>query len=216
MLGRFEQGQHIAVVGPTGQGKTTLALDLLDMFHSAGGSVLVLANKPSDPLLGKLTRHGWPRIRQWPPDYDHRVKRKVLLWPAYGRASRARANRPVFEYALDCALLEGGWFVYLDETRYFVEQMGMRNIVDEYWNAARSEKVTLIAGSQGPTWINRTMITQETWLFLFRPRHVEDAKLYAEAAGDKQVAAELRTLGDHEFLLVHTPNGRRYISRVGT
>jgi hypothetical protein len=193
-----------------------LALELLDGFHGAGGSVVMLANKPRDPLYSKLQREGWPRIRQWPPDYDHRVKRRVLLWPAYGRASTAKRNRPAFEYALDMILAEGGWFIYIDEMRYMVEQMGMRTILDEYWNAARSSKVTLIAGSQGATWISRGMVTQETWLFLFRPRHTEDAKLYAEAAGDRQIAGELDGLGRHEFLLVHTPSNERYVSKVGT
>lgn len=216
MLARFEQGQHVAIIGPTGQGKTTLALDLLDGFWDAGGSDLVLANKPKDALLSKLVREGWPRIRAWPPDYAHRVGRRVLLWPTYGRASKAKANKATFEYALDMALLEGGWFIYVDEVRYFIEQMGMRSLIDEFWNGARSSGVTLVAGSQGTTWINKTMIRQETWLFLFKPRSLEERKEYADAAGDKSVVEDLDQLRDHEFLLVHTPDGRRYISRVGS
>lgn len=215
-LTRFEQGEHIAVIGPSGQGKTTLSLDLLDGFHERGGSILVLANKPSDKLLTKLQKEGWPRIRQWPPNYDHRVKRRVLFWPSYGRASTAKRNRPAFEYALDCALNEGSWFVYVDETRYFIEQLGMRYLFDEYWNSARSSNVTVVAASQGTTWINRTMIEQESWMFCFKPKHVEARKDLADAAGDRDIRDELLELGDHEFLIVHTPSGERYISRVGS
>lgn len=215
-LERFEQGEHCATIGPTGQGKTTLAFDLLEGFHEHGGSVIVLANKNRDPVLSKLVAAGWPRIKSWPPHYEHRVARKVILWPNYGLASNARANRPIFVKALDGIMKEGKWFVYVDEMRYMIEQLGLRTIFDEYWNAARSNRVTLIAGSQGVSWIPRGMTTQESWLFLFRPRNAEERKDYATAAGEIEVREELRTLGNHEFLMVHTPSGERYISRVGT
>ena len=213
----FKQGDHVAIIGPTGQGKSTLALSLLDTLWERGASILFLANKPSDPLLGTISRsRNWARIKKWPPTYADRQKRRVLLWPSYGLASRSGRNAPVFTQAMDYALLEGGWVVYIDETRYFIEQLGMRRVVDEYWNAARSSRVTLIAGSQGPTWINRTMITQETWLFMFRPRHAEDFKVYAEAAGNKDVVPDLQSLNSrkHEFLIAHTPTGNRYISHL--
>jgi energy-coupling factor transporter ATP-binding protein EcfA2 len=214
LLETFTPGEHIAIIGPTGQGKTTLSLDILDLFYGAGASEIVLANKPKDKLLSSLAKQGWPRISDWPPTYEHRQGRRVLLWPPYGRASEATAHKARFEYALDMVYLEGGWVVYLDEVRYFIEQMGMRKVVDEYWNGARSSGVTLIAGSQGTTWINKTMIRQETWLILFKPRSLEEAKEYADAAGERALAEVLVTLADHEFLVVHTLSGRRYISKV--
>lgn len=213
-LEAFEEGQHIAIIGPTGEGKTTFSVEVLNAFYQMGASELFLANKHRDPLLTKLTREGWRRITSWPPDYAERQSRRVILWPSYGRASRAKANRGVFEYALDMALLEGHWVVYFDEMRYFIEQMGMRSLVDEYWNGARSAGVTVIAASQGTTWINKTMIRQESWLILFRPRSLEEMKEYADAIGDRDAVADLRALQRHEFLLVHTPNGRRYISKL--
>lgn len=213
-LDAFEEGQHIAIIGPTGEGKTTFSVSILDEFHRLGASELFLANKNRDPLLTKLVQSGWSRITSWPPDYAQRQGRRVILWPSYGRASRAKSNRPIFEYALDMALLEGHWVVYFDEMRYFIEQMGMRSLVDEYWNGARSSGLTVIAASQGTTWINKTMIRQESWLVLFRPRSLEEMKEYADAIGDRDAVEDLRALKRHEFLLVHTPNGRRFISKL--
>jgi energy-coupling factor transporter ATP-binding protein EcfA2 len=214
MLAKFEQGEHIALVGPTGSGKTTLMVDLLDGFHQAGGSLCMLANKPRDPLLTKLMKDGWPRIKKWPPDYGDRQKRRVILWPAYGRASQARRNRGTFEYALDMMINEGGWFVALDELRYFTEQLGLRHLLDEIWNGARSSNITLIAGAQGTTWTPKGHRDQRSWAFLFKPNDLEERKEYASVAGDRDAAAELGLLRRHEFLLVR--GERRYISKVGT
>lgn len=213
-LEKFEPGQHLAVIGPTGSGKTTFAVNILEAFFDLGASEVMLANKGRDPLLRHLESGGWARISAWPPNFEERQKRKILLWPPYGRASQAKANAHIFVNALDYILMEGGWVVYIDEVRYFIEQLGMRSLVDEYWNGARSADITVVAGSQGTTWINKTMIRQESWLILFKPRSIDESKEYADAAGDRDVAADLDALGPHEFLMIHTPDGRRYRSSL--
>jgi energy-coupling factor transporter ATP-binding protein EcfA2 len=224
-MAEWEQGEHIAVMGPTGTGKTTLAFTLLDGMADAGYSVLVLANKPKDATLSKMAAGRWDKIRAWPPRYEHRHPNghgaggaRIIVWPNYGRASTARANRPTFVKAMDEALHEGGWIVYIDETRYFIEQLGMRQVIDEYWNAARSSDVTMMSGAQGPSWINRTMITQETWLFAFRPSHEEEAKDIAKIAGVRTFSDELMQLNEarHEFIAEKTRSHARYVSRVTT
>lgn len=219
MLQKFHQGEHVAIIGPTGEGKTFLEVDILDGFHQAGGSICLLANKPKDPLLSKLIADGWPRVRQWPPDYAHRQKRRVILWPPYGRASQARRNKGTFEYAIDMMLNEGGWFIALDELRYFTEQLGLRHVLDEIWNGARSSNVTLVAGAQGTSWTPRGHRDQRTWGFWFRPATLDQRKEYAEAIGDRQAEADLQQLrgkaqGGHEFLVTHGVH--RYISEVGS
>lgn len=223
-LEEFEQGEHIAIFGPTGTGKTTLAFDLLDALAELGMSVLILANKPADATLSKMTRAGgWRRIKSWPPRYEHRHPSgpgaggaKVIVWPSYGRASTARLNKPVFTRVLDEALHERGWVIYVDEMRYLIEQLGLRHLLDEYWNAARSSSVTLIAGAQGPSWIPRGMTTQETWLFSFRASNEDDAKELAKVAGYRDFAAQIMALEEkrHEFILEKTRSHEGYISRV--
>jgi energy-coupling factor transporter ATP-binding protein EcfA2 len=214
-LEHWPQGEHVAIIGPTGVGKSTLALDLLEARAAERDAhVVVLATKRRDPTLAKL---GWPTIGRWPPDYEHRVGKKVILWPPYGKASTARANRAVYEEALDEILEEGGWTVYLDEAIYFTETLGLRHMLDEYWNTARSSRVTVVASSQGTTWIPRAMITQQSWVFVFRPRNEEVMRDAATVAGGRdRFLPAIDALRAHEFVLAQTVSGEAYVSRVGT
>lgn len=213
-ISRWEQGQHISILGPNGSGKTVLGLDLATAAWEEGGSVAILANKKRDDVMDRLTRRGWRRIREWPPDYEDRVRRRVVVWPAYHSASTAIRNKPVFQQAIDGIMREGDWFLFVDEVPYFIEQLGLRKQFDEVWHQGRSSRVTLIAGAQRPAWITRGMSSQERWLFAFRPYDLEDRRRFAEIAGDRQIIEDLGTLREHEFVLVHTPSGERYISKV--
>lgn len=185
-------------------------------LYDRGAHVAVFANKPADPVLDKLVKEGWPRIKRWPPTYDQRTKRRVILWPDYGRASRAVDNKGHFVFALDSILAEGKWVVLINEMRYFVEQMGLRTMMDELLNEARSSDVTMIMESQGTTWVTRAMIEQETWLVAFRPRHEEAQEEVSKVAGSKVYMLDLDRLGHHEFMIVNLKSGDRYVSKIGT
>lgn len=217
-LAHWEAGQHVAIVGPTGSGKSYLAFDILEArAQRRGAHVIVLGTKRRDPTLEQLERDGWARIPSWPPDYEHRELRRVILWPPYRTSSTARENRPIYVHALDEVLEEGGWTVYLDEAAYFVETLRMREQLDEYWNTARSAGVTVVSSSQGVSWVPRAALTEQSWLFVFKLTDEDVRDRAAQIAGDrKRFAPVIAALRPQEFLLVQTRTGRAHISRVGT
>ncbi|MBS0175754.1 MAG: hypothetical protein JSR64_17080 [Nitrospira sp.] len=218
-MAQWEQGQHMAIIGPTGQGKTTLAIELLnDRVEQRGGNVVIMASKQRDDGLQKLASQGWAIIREWPPTYEQRLGRKIILWPKYGKASTSAAqNRPIYTEAFDGILEEQNWTVYLDEVIYYIEQLRLRTILDEFWNTGRSSGITLVASSQGATWVPRAMLTQQSWLVTFHVKDAEVQKRIAEIAGDRRgLTPVIQDLRRHEFLLVDTLSGEAYISKLGT
>jgi hypothetical protein len=99
--------------------------------------------------------------------------------------------------------------------RYFVEQMGMRTMMDELLNEARSVRMSMIMESQGTTWVSRAMIEQETWFIAFRGRHQEAREDIAMAMGSKaEFMPDLEQLDHHEFVVTNLKTGDRYISKL--
>lgn len=211
----WEPGQHLALIGPTGSGKSFVATDILEgRAAQRDAHVLALATKRRDETL---TRLGWPIIETWPPTWDQREGRRVILWPAYGHVRDTKRKKEVFTDALDHVLEEGGWTVYLDEAIYFTETLGMRPILDEYWNTARSAGITVVSASQGVTWVPKASMTQQQWLIVFGFGDEDTRSDVAKVAGSrKRFAPIIAELREFEFLIVRTRTGEAYISKVGT
>lgn len=210
-------GEHVAIEGPNGSGKSVLALLLLEergtrqTVAKAGGgvrrpvSITVMAVKPRDRTLSLL---GWKRMRdlsQWPPPYGDE---QVILWPTYGDpATVASRQRAIFEPALREIMGSGNQIVYIDEAAYFEEPMptglGLHGLLNQFWYMSRANGVTLMAATQRPVRVSRSMWSEPYWLFIFRPEDEDDLKRVAQLSGSKQLVLDVvPTLGTHEFLML--------------
>ncbi len=215
----WEPGHHMTVLGPTQSGKSTLTLYLaLGRARSrVDRGVIVLGTKPRDPALSRfITATKAAVVKSWDEvGYAQRKRRVIVLWPDYGAMSTAaKRNKPVYVRALDGIVADGRWTLVVDEAIYLVEQLGMRHQLDELWNAAATNEVTVEAGAQRGSWINRSMVSQMTFLATFRFFDEDDAKRAAEIGGDRTEYPTIMRIPDHQFLLRHTRSGSEYLSKL--
>lgn len=219
------QGEHVSIVGQTGSGKTVLGLSLCEILATRKqrsgrpAQVTVLATKPRDATL---TRLGWPTISEWPPPFG---KEHSIVWPkAKSPSTAAREQARVFRPLLDRIYHEGGQTIYIDEASYFERPppngLGLAGTMEQYWSSARSLNLTLIAATQRPRNVSRSMWSEPSFVMIFPPDDLDDLKRVAELSGRKaDVMSVAERLGGFEFLTVQRQrDGRRrlLVSRVGT
>lgn len=217
------QGEHVAIVGQTGSGKSVLGLSLCKVIGSRMGKdrrpsrVVVLGTKPRDDTLKAL---GWPVIKKWPPAYG---QEHCIVWPRRGRPSMTMdQQRRVFAPLLNIIHGEGGQTVYIDEAATFERPlphgMGMSGLMEDYWSNARSSKLTLVGGTQRPRNVTRLMWSEPSWLFIFAPDDEDDLKRVAELSGARDAVMEAADrLGPYEFLCVRRQRSHPkslYVSKV--
>ena len=215
----WNQGEHMIALGKTGRGKTTFVNDVLNRrWEQRQANIASFIVKPRDTTSSALLEDGWRRITAWPPDYQARKGRRIMLWPPYTRASTfARDVKGTFMEAIDEIMEEANWTLYLDEAPYFVESLGLRKSMDELFNQARSNGITLVAGMQRPVWVSRSTVSQHGWVACFRIGDMEDAKRAGEVIGDRdRYTPVILGLKGHQFLLVDTIGDRAVISEIGT
>lgn len=213
-----KQGEHVAIVGQTGSGKSVLGLSLCKIIGSRMGKdrrparVVILSVKPRDDTVTSL---GWPILKKWPPAYG---QEHCIVWPRGGAPDGyAERQRRVFRPVLNTIYQEGGQTLYIDEEAYFEENLpdglGLAAIMSRYWTMARSNKLTLIAGTQRPRHVSRSMWSEASWLCISPPDDLDDLKRVAELSGAKrQVLAlcdpESPVLQNHEFLIIQRQRGK--------
>lgn len=209
---RGGKAEHVTLVGPTGQGKSTLALALLkERVRLRKANVVVFGTKPRDATLSKL---GWPVIREWPPGYG---KEQVIFWPKFGDVRSARSRqRKAFEPVLADIFRDGGRTVYIDEAAYFAKELRLDAIMRQYWTQGRSQNLIVVAGTQRPVDVPRPMFSECSWFIAFRTADEDELKRVSEIGGTdtKLIREVMRTLKPHEFLAVQTRTGTMVRSKV--
>jgi hypothetical protein len=222
VLQEHSQGEHVSVFGPSGSGKSTVCRSLMQGWREQGGACLIVANKNRTAELVRFIAANpetWSRIGSWPPEYGHRAKGGLVLWPPYpGATAKARDKvKDTFIKAFDSVLREGGWFVNFDEANYLVEQLGLKAYLDEVWEQARSSDISAVAGAQRPVFTTKGMATQQKWVMAFRTENDTDADGVGRAMGGRQRWGPLiQDLPYHEFIAGYLPNRKYYLSDAFT
>lgn len=210
----FQQGEHVSILGPTGSGKTYLALALLPMRRY----VLVLSNKSRDPEMTNLVFwRRYRRVKDWPPEHGPEVYPRVILWPEYRDATDQPEQARVFREALRSIHRTGGWAVYVDEVAYLSKNLDLRTDLESLWQQGRSLRVSVIAATQRPANVPLEMYSQASHLFVFRTPDRRDRDRLSEigSVDSGRLGDIVADLGQYEFAYVDARSGEVTVSRVG-
>lgn len=221
---QWRQGEHVGLVGPTGSGKTTLALELLDRRDF----VTVLGTKPRDATLDKLVRRqGYELLKKWPrrgprirdvkmSDGTERRRSHVVLWPPFRTAADKHNQAHVFDDALGELFANGGWCVFADEVFYLCKELGLEQHLTTMWTQGRSVGVTLVAGTQRPAFVPLYLYDQSTHLFLWGDNDERNLARVGGLGGlsAKPVRAIVSALPRHAVLYLNTRTRDMCVTRV--
>jgi hypothetical protein len=213
----WQPGDHVTIVGPTGSGKTHIALTLAEMTQY----VLVLATKRRDPLVSELAAHGYhvtgdTSSIQWTAGPDHApqpVHNRVVFWPRFGEKTaerdRLKMQAEAMRKVLAWADQTGEWTVIADETMWMTKNLRLEKELEALWFQGRTQHVSLIANAQRPSQIPRLAYSSATYLFLGQTADGRDVENLREISGGfppKLIEAGVTQLDrmKHEFLFVDT------------
>lgn len=207
-LERWQPGEHVAGIGPTGVGKTTL------MAHIIPSRKYVIAVDPKggDTTLGALERRGFERCSQWPPPrrvFEQIARgepaRLIVGIPVHDKKDRAKL-RALLRDTFEGVFTMGGWTLYIDELQIATDRrlMGLGTQIEENLIAARDKKVSVVSSFQRPANVPRTASDQASHLIVWYTRDDDVVKRIAEMMGrpKPEVRGAVRGLEEHCILCV--------------
>jgi hypothetical protein len=201
----WEPGQHVALIGPTGEGKSTFAVRILGNRKY----VLALDPKGEDETLAAS---GFGRVTSWP------LSSKVRDGIAEGRPARLIVGGSVRTAADKQRLValmheviegvrgEGRWTVYADEFQLLADRRmyGLDKPIEELLVAARSKGTSVVTSFQAPSWVPKAATRQATFCVLWPTRDVDMIKVVAQSMGRtwQEIVAAVHELPSYHTLII--------------
>lgn len=208
----WKQGQHIALIGKTGCGKTTLANALLPMRKY----VAVIATKPKSESLDKFAAtNGYVKYQRWPGTFKEKkvtaqAYPRRILWPPSHTISQAlTSQRAIVGAAFNDIYGTGGWCIYVDELRFISETLGLKFAVELFVQQGRELGISFIGGMQRPKFVPLSIYANSSHFFFWQEKDVRNLEtISAINSVDSFFIRNVMTqLPEHEFLYIHSPDG---------
>lgn len=239
----LQPGQHVAVIGPTGSGKSYALTWFAEDFP--GHSILIVT-KGADDLISRLVRErGWLLVRD-PDDIftadgkpgkvlkrttsDWWAKRerplqRIVFWPQ--PATRQLRERSTYLEGAVETLLDRAYeycrrakqnklLVEVDETVFAAMELNLNRIFTIIWNEGRALGLSLGTAMQRKAWVSKSSESAPTYIILFDTYSPDDLTELAKLGRFKNAAdirGELDDLPEHWHLLIVTRGRGRQVFR---
>ncbi len=202
----WQQGEHVTLLGPTGTGKTTLAVQLLHRRQY----VVALGTKPKDKTFDHLrSSEGFKVVDELPKHVRRPVR--LIVWPKVKNLARATKTKvaAVLRAAMDRAYVSGGWCIFIDELSYVSNTLHLKPELEDLWDQGRAMDVSVIGTSQRPRHIPLQAYSAATHLFLWHNPDGRDRDRLGELSGvdTDYVKRIVAALPKHHVLYVSTRTG---------
>lgn len=187
---RYEEGEHVTILGPTEAGKTTLGYQLLANTASATLPAIVLVMKPRDETATGFSKvNDFKVIHSWPPPVNPLASRKAhgwTLWPKHDFDSIERTDNEMyrqFRRAMMFAYKKGHMIVFADELAGLCDELGLTTEVKTMYSRGRSMDAGIWGATQRPVDVPKLSYSSAHHLFLAHDPDESDRKRFKEIGG---------------------------------
>lgn len=226
----YKAGEHVVFGGPTTNGKTTLAFDLLEYIASPIFPAYLAVSKPSDPVTAKRGKElGFRRVAEWPPTpkiqewMGGEKPSGYLIWIAFGdlntdmeRCAAVTRKLLMDRYSHGASKKNKGGILVMDDTMIKAKIMGLDKEMVTILAMAGAMKFGLWIFVQKPTDSGRTTVwgyEQAKHLFFTKGGDARMLQRYVEIIGANGPIAKkvIPTLEQYQFLYVNKVTGHMCI-----
>jgi hypothetical protein len=219
-------GQHVALVGPNGCGKTTIGMQLLAATTAQHAKLrgVALVMKPhkgpksegrratGDKTVANLTRTlGGKITRDWPPPPIPWRQEPPFwaLWPPHTGEPDADDDKhyAIFRRCIIDLYKKGDSVLFCDEAAGLSADLDLKTEMRQTLQRGRSLNASAILATQRPVDVPRSMFTEAKHFFLWRMNDAREYEVISLIGGGRltkqDVTYHLTRLGKHECLYLY-------------
>lgn len=213
----YRKGEHVTFIAPTGNGKTTLALQLLENTAHEDLPAVVLVMKPRDETVDKFSKRvEYRKVNSWPPVKSPWKPRKpdgYIVWPKHNLRNPRETNEmlsDVFYETIVDSYAKGNRIIFADELYSLDEELGLDTELITVWTKGRSMGTGLWGATQKPTHVPLWAYSQASHLFLSYDPDERARKRYGEIGGmnPELIVHATEQLEEYEWVYIK-PAGRK-------
>lgn len=201
----WEPGQHVAIICPTGEGKTTFAIPLLKLRKW----VIALDPKGEDDTLSKS---GFTRVTSLPLPRKMRNEiaegkpASIIIGGSARTDSELAALKQLMSDAIKMVREHGGWTLYADEFQILSdrEMFNLGKAIEKLQIAARKDKTSVVVAFQAAAWVPKSSTRQCRFAVIGPTRDRAMIKSVAESMGRswQDVAVIIDQVPKFHFLVI--------------